>query len=93
MIDYFLEETQGRIPISLCDVQSPFNIAAMLVDMNALLMGFYDCPDQVVELLDRITQLLTDFTHEQVNRIGEATGMAGAWICIVAGIRRTWDER
>jgi hypothetical protein len=72
MIDYFLEETQGRIPISLCDVQSPFNIAAMMVDMDALFTGFYDCPDQVIELLDRIIGLLTDFTHEQVNRIGES---------------------
>ena len=72
MIEYFLEETQGRIPISLCDVQSPFNVAAMLVDINALLIGFYDCPDQVIELLDRIIQLLTDFTHEQATRIGKA---------------------
>ena len=72
MVDYFLEKTQGRIAISLCDVQSPFNIAAMLVDMNALFVGFYDCPDLVIELLNRIIRLLTDFTHEQVARIGEA---------------------
>ncbi len=72
MIDYFLEKTQGRIPMSLCDVQSPFNVAAMLVDMNALFVGFYECPDYVIELFDRIIGLLTDFTHEQVARIGEA---------------------
>ena len=71
MIDCFLKETQGRMPLSLCDVQSPFNTAAMMVDMNALLTGFYDYPDQVIELLDRIIRLLTDFTHEQVKRIGE----------------------
>lgn len=70
MIDYFLEQTRGRVPMSLCDVQSPFNIAAMLVDMNALFMAFYDCPQQVIELLDRITGLLTEFTHEQAGRIG-----------------------
>jgi hypothetical protein len=40
--------------------------------MDALFTGFYDCPDQVIELLDRIIGLLTDFTHEQVNRIGES---------------------
>jgi len=71
MIEYFLEETGGRVPISLCDVQSPFNTAAMMVDMNALFTAFYDGPDQVVELLDRIAQLLIDFTHEQISRIGE----------------------
>lgn len=71
MIEYFLDQTRGRIPMSLCDVQSPFNIAAMLVDMNALFMALYDGPDQVIELLDRIVGLLTDLTHEQVSRLGE----------------------
>lgn len=71
-IDYFLEQTQGRMPMSLCDVQSPFNVAAEIVDMTALLMGLYDCPDEVMKLLGRITMLLTDFTHEQVKRIGDA---------------------
>jgi len=71
-IDYFLEQTQGRIPMSLCDVQSPFNVAAEVVDITALLMALYDCPDKVVELLDRIGVLLTEFTHEQVKRISDA---------------------
>lgn len=70
MIDCFLEETRGRLPLSLCDVQSPFNIAAMLVEMNAFFAGFYDCPDQVAEFLDRLVGLLADFTREQVRRIG-----------------------
>ena len=72
MIDYFLEKTNGRIPFSLCDVQSPFNVAALIVDMSALFMGLYDCPDLVVELLERITERMTEFAHEQVKRIGEA---------------------
>jgi hypothetical protein len=71
-IDYFLEKTKGRIPLSLCDVQSPFNVAALIVDMSALFMGLYDCPDQVVELLDRITGLMTEFTREQIKRMGDA---------------------
>jgi len=71
MVDYFLEQTQGRIPMSLCDIQSPFDVAAQVVDMSALLMGLYDCPDKVVELLDRIGVLLTEFTHEQAKRISD----------------------
>ena len=70
-IDYFLEQTHGRVPMSLCDIQSPFDVAAQIVDMTALLMGLYDCPDNVVELLDRIGVLLTEFTREQVKRIGK----------------------
>ena len=71
-IDYFLEKTKGRIPVSLCDVQSPLNVAAQIVDMSALFMAMYDCPDQVVKLFDRITGLMADFTREQVRRIGSA---------------------
>jgi hypothetical protein len=71
-IDYFLEQTQGRIPMSLCDVQSPFNVAAEVVDMTAFLMTLYDCPDKVVELLDRIIMLLSEFSHEQIKRISDA---------------------
>jgi len=71
-IDYFLEQTQGRIPMSLCDVQSPFNVAAEVVDMTALLIALYDCPDKVVELLDRIIMLLSEFSHEQIKRISDA---------------------
>lgn len=71
-IEYFREKTRGRLPISLCDVQSPFNTMAMIVDMNALFTAFYDAPDQVAELLDRITKLLIDFAHEQIRRIGDS---------------------
>lgn len=70
-IDYFLEQTRGRIPISLCDIQSPFNVAAMIVDMSALFMGLYDCPDMVVKLLHRITELMIEFTQEQIEHLGE----------------------
>jgi hypothetical protein len=72
MIDYFLEETQGRIPMSLCDVQSPLNVGAQVVETGALLMALYDCPDQVAVLLDRIAGLLSEFAQEQTRRIGRA---------------------
>jgi hypothetical protein len=72
MVDYFLEQTQGRVPMSLCDIQSPFDVSAQIVDMTALLMGLYDCPYKVVELLDRVGMLLADFTREQAKRIGNA---------------------
>ena len=71
MVDYFLEQTQGRVPMSLCDIQSPFNVAAQVIDMTALLMGLYDCPDKVVELLDRIGVLLAEFTRQQIKQISD----------------------
>lgn len=71
-IDYFLEKTDGRLPMSLCDVQSPLNTACQIVDMNSLFMELFDNPDSVKELFDRIADLLTEFTYEQVKRIGKS---------------------
>ncbi|MHC4433115.1 MAG: hypothetical protein ACYTBS_14835, partial [Planctomycetota bacterium] len=34
MIDYFVEQTGGRIPMSLTDTQSPLNIAGNVVEMS-----------------------------------------------------------
>ena len=38
MIDYFLEETRGRIPMSWSDLQNPLNMATELVETS----GFFD---------------------------------------------------
>lgn len=34
MTKYFLDSTKGKIPISLCDVQSPCNVAASIVEVS-----------------------------------------------------------
>ena len=72
MIDYFVEETGGRLPMSLTDTQSPLNIACNVVDMNGFFTDLIDRPDEVKALLERIAELLAEFTREQVGRIGEA---------------------
>ena len=43
-IEYFLEQTQGRVPMSWCDIQSPINVAGGLVDITQFLMAFHDEP-------------------------------------------------
>lgn len=77
ILDTFLEKTQRRLPISLCDVQSPLNAACQIVDMTALFMELFDNPDQVSELLDRIAGLLADFTQEQIRRLGDTAVWPG----------------
>ncbi|MBN2210885.1 MAG: hypothetical protein JW709_05760 [Sedimentisphaerales bacterium] len=69
-IDYFLEETGGRLPMSLTDVQSPLNVACGLVDINNLALEMLDHPDEVREFLLRIADLVGEFIKEQVRRIG-----------------------
>jgi hypothetical protein len=71
MIDYFLERTQGRLPMSLTDTQSPLNVACNVVQMERLFMDMYDRPEQVRRLLERLSELLSAFTQAQVERIGD----------------------
>lgn len=72
MTEYFLEKTQGRIPISLTDVQSPMNIASYLIETNAFYVAMYDEPESLKILLDRITKLSTDFYGKLINMTGDA---------------------
>ena len=70
MIEYFIDMTKGKIPISLTDTQSPLNTASLIIDNNSLFMSFFDCPDDLKKLLQVITDLLVDFTKKQIELIG-----------------------
>lgn len=72
MIDYFLDKTGWRIPMSLTDTQSPLNIAGNVVEMSDFFIEMLDDPPAVTALLNRLADLLIDFTHEQIERVGEA---------------------
>jgi len=71
MIDYFLDKTGGCVPMSLTDTQSPLNIAGNVVEMSSFFIAMHDDPPAVKALLNRLAELLVDFTHEQIKHIGE----------------------
>jgi hypothetical protein len=77
MIEYFLDKTQGKIPMSPTDTQSPLDTASYLIDINNLLMSPFDNPDGLKKLLNIISDLLIDFTKKQIELIGEALVMPG----------------
>lgn len=70
MIDYFLEETHGRLPMSWSDIQNPLNTATELVDTSGFFQGFIDAPDAVRRVLGALADELIRFTQEQSRRIG-----------------------
>lgn len=72
MIEFFVEKTKGKIPISFTDTQSPLNIASYLVPMDKLFLEMYDNPEGYQKVLDIITDLLIDFSLKQQEIIGEA---------------------
>lgn len=71
MIDYFIEQTDGKLPLSFTDTQSPLNAGCGIVDMSAFFMGMLDEPDKTKEFLMRLAGLLVDFGREQLKHIGE----------------------
>lgn len=48
----FLDATDGRIPVGVTDHQSPYGIATKIVENEALMLGMYDTPELVREMLD-----------------------------------------
>lgn len=77
MIEYFLETTKGRIPMSLTDTQSPLNIASYLINISDLFLEVYDEPEKYLQVLEIITKLLADFTRKQTGLVGNALAAPG----------------
>ena len=76
-IEYFLEHTQGKVPISFTDTQSPMNVASYLIETNRFFMGLLDEPDELKTLLSTITKLSIEFTRKQQALIGDTLASPG----------------
>lgn len=72
MVEYFLEQTKGKLPISMSDIQSPFNNATYVVDASNFLMSIITEPENVLKFLDVLADLEIDFYKEQEKLIGDA---------------------
>jgi hypothetical protein len=71
MVDYFLEKTKGKLPMSMCDIQSPFNNATNIVDTTSFMTSMILEPEKVLQFLNVIADLEIDFYEEQRKIIGE----------------------
>ncbi|MDR2916667.1 MAG: uroporphyrinogen decarboxylase family protein [Tannerella sp.] len=71
MIDYFLNQTKGKLPISFTDAQSPLNVSTMIVNNTNLLMDTLLDPDAVRAFLDILADLTIDFAQKQQALIGD----------------------
>ena len=71
MIQYFLDKTQGRLPISLTDIQSPLNSASYLVDTANFMMAAVLNPDNFRTLLDRVAEQAISFTRTQLKLLND----------------------
>ena len=71
MIDYFMNETKGKLPISFSDAQSPLNASTMIVNNTNIFMDMLIDPDSVKLFLNILADLIIDFGNEQKKIIGD----------------------
>ncbi len=77
MIEYFMEQTKGRVPVSLTDTQSPLNMVGHLYPLDQFLMDTMMEPEKVLQLFDRLADLSIQFNKEQTKLIGSALALPG----------------
>jgi hypothetical protein len=77
MVEYFMEQTKGRLPVSLTDSQSPLNMISHLIPLDRFFMNVLLEPEKVALLFDRLADLAIRFNREQVTRIGNALASPG----------------
>ena len=77
MIAYFMEQTKGRIPMSLTDTQSPLNMVGHLYPLDQFFLDTIMEPEKVIQFFDRLADLSIQFNNEQLKLIGSALASPG----------------
>lgn len=70
MEEYFLEETKGKLPIHVTDMQGPFDVAGQLWSYDEVFLLAYEHPDIYGELIQRLTDAFLDFWNAQKSLLG-----------------------
>jgi hypothetical protein len=77
MIEYFMDQTKGHLPISFTDTQSPLNMVGHLLQLDQFLMNMLTEPEKVIRLFEILSDLSINFNHEQKKLIGNALVLPG----------------
>lgn len=77
MIEYFLDKTKRKLPISFSDLQSPLNMLSYMISIDDLFCEIIDDPDSVLKASQLVTDLLIDYMNIQKNMIGNALASPG----------------
>lgn len=63
--DFFVEQTQGRYPIALTDLQGPMDTAYLVWDSTEFMIAMYTHPQEVHHLMRLVTDLIIEYVKEQ----------------------------
>jgi len=70
-IEYFLDKTKGKLPISFSDIQAPVNMLSYLIPMNNLCLEIIDDIESVRRAVTLVNNLQISFLKVQAELIGD----------------------
>ena len=70
-INYFLEKTKGKIPVSFSDIQAPNNAASLLIPVDKFFLEMVDYPEEYEKLMMLFADLTVDFLLKQKELLGD----------------------
>ena len=71
MMQYFLEETEGELPIHVTDMQGPLDVAGVLFHYDEFMLLAFEDEARFKSLLNSITKAFILFFREQEKLLGE----------------------
>ncbi len=71
MQQFFLDETEGRIPIHVADMQGPFDAAGKLLGYENLILSSYEDPDSYHALMTKTAEAFIIFWEAQASLLGD----------------------
>jgi len=77
MIEYFMDQTKGRLPVSLTDMQSPLNMVGHLIPLDQFFVDILMEPEKIIQLFENLSDLSIRFNQEQMKLIGGALALPG----------------
>lgn len=77
MIEYFMDKTKGRLPVSFTDTQSALNMCGHLLPLDQMFIHFLTDQDKIFTLFDKLADLSIAFNQEQYKLIGDALAYPG----------------
>lgn len=80
MMEYFLKRADGNYFVSMTDLGGTLDIIASLRGSETLLFDFYDYPDEVLNLINKIDNIWIE-SYEKLQRLSEKYILgSGGWL-------------
>lgn len=70
-IDYYKAQTNGKLPVSLPDVQGPLSVAIDLMGTEKAYLGFNDDPERMKKLFEIISETIVKFLNIILGKIDD----------------------